>query len=180
MDRAALRAALEAILFVSPDTLSTQELARAVDCSVQEAEELLKELADDLQGRGIRLFRADAGWFLASAPELGELVRRFLGADRPARLSRAALETLALVSYLQPVTRAQVEALRGVDSWGVLQSLMERGLIEEVGRAEAPGRPLLFGTTEAFLLHFGLSSIEELPQLEELRELYRELTGRDG
>jgi segregation and condensation protein B len=179
MDRGGLKAALEAVLFVSPDSLDTEELARAVGCRAEEAEGLLQELAVELQGRGVRLFRAGGRWFLATAPELGDLVERFLGAGRPARLSRAAMETLALVAYLQPVTRAQVEAIRGVDSWGVIQSLMERGLVEEVGRANGPGRPLLFGTTEAFLLHFGISGIEELPQLEELRELYRELTGRD-
>lgn len=178
MDRGPLKAALEAVLFVSPDPLPTVDLARAVGCSAEEVERWLEELVTDLQDRGIRLFRSEAGWFLATAPELAGVVGEFLGTERPARLSRAAMETLALVAYLQPVTRAQVEALRGVDSWGVLQSLMERGLIEEVGRAEAPGRPLLFGTTEAFLLHFGISRIEELPQLAELRELYQELAGR--
>ncbi len=167
---------LEALLFVASEPVTEGELARAMGCKPAEVEVLLQELAAELEGRGIRLFRGETGWFLATAPEVAEVVESFLGSGRPAKLSRAAMETLALVAYLQPITRAQVEAIRGVDSWSVLQSLLDRGLIEEVGRSDAPGRPLLFGTTDAFLLTFGLPSIDQLPQLEELRELYRQLT----
>ena len=116
-------------------------------------------------GRGIRLQERAGRYQLVTAPETGVVVEAFLQVDVTARLSGPALETLAVVAYRQPVTRAQVEAVRGVDCSGVLRSLMQRGLIEETGRMEAPGRPVLYGITELFLNHFGLTTLRELPPL---------------
>ena len=103
---------------------------------------------------------------LVTAPEVAEDVRRFLGLSGSARLSTAALETLAIIAYRQPITRAEIEAIRGVNCDGVLRTLLAKGLIEEVGRAEGPGRPILYGTTMLFLQHFGLRSLADLPPLD--------------
>jgi segregation and condensation protein B len=100
---------------------------------------------------------------LTTAPNLAPLIERFLGLEATARLSRAGLETLAIVAYRQPVTRPGIDAIRGVNSDGVLKSLLNKGLVQEMGRAEGPGRPILYGTTSAFLQHFGLSSMDDLP-----------------
>jgi segregation and condensation protein B len=105
---------------------------------------------------------------LSTAPRFAEHVRRFLGIERQARLSAAALESLAIVAYRQPVTRSEIEAVRGVDSTGVLATLLQRELIECIGRQEGPGNPMLYATTSAFLMHFGLQSLAELPILGEV------------
>jgi segregation and condensation protein B len=110
------------------------------------------------------------GWQLATDPQYAQWVRQLFPAPKPARLSAPALETLAIIAYRQPITRADVEAVRGVNIDGVLQTLIERGLVKIAGRAEIPGRPLLYETTQFFLDHFGLRSLEELPNVEELRK----------
>ena len=102
---------------------------------------------------------------MTTAPELAEVIERFLGLEATTRLSRAALETLAIIAYQQPVTRPAIDAVRGVNSDGVIKSLLSKGLLQEVGRSEGPGRPILFGTTPEFLQHFGLNSLIELPAL---------------
>src|SRR6202011_3083185 len=109
------------------------------------------------------------GWQLVTDPNYGQWVRELFPAAKPARLTAPALETLAIIAYRQPITRADVEAVRGVNIDGVLQTLMERGLVKIAGRAEIPGRPLLYETTQFFLDHFGLRSLDELPNVEELR-----------
>jgi segregation and condensation protein B len=119
--------------------------------------------------RGFQLVEKADGWQLASDPKYGQWVRGLFPAPKPARLSSPALETLAIIAYRQPITRADVEAVRGVTIDGVLQTLMERGLVKISGRAEIPGRPLLYQTTEFFLDHFGLRNLDELPNVEELR-----------
>ena len=112
------------------------------------------------------------GWQLATDPGFAKWVRQLFPAPKPARLSAPALETLAIIAYRQPITRADVEAVRGVNIDGVLQTLMERGLVKIAGRAEIPGRPLLYETTQFFLDHFGLRNLDELPNAEELRRRY--------
>ena len=158
-------AALEALLFVSADPVPTLQLATALDLSVSAVEQGLKQLDDELQARGLRLQRHSGRVQLTTAPEMAEMVDRFLGLEATSRLSRAALETLAIVAYQQPVTRPYIEGVRGVSSDGVMKSLLGKGLIQEIGRAEGPGRPILYGTAPDFLQHFGLNSLTELPPL---------------
>ncbi|HFC10101.1 MAG TPA: SMC-Scp complex subunit ScpB [Chloroflexi bacterium] len=162
-----LEARLEALLFAAPEPVTVRRLAQALGISLAETEAALQRLESALQTRGIRLQRHRDRWQLTTAPELGTLVADFLGLEATHRLSRAALETLAIIAYRQPVTRPQVDAIRGVSSDGVLRSLLNKGLIEEVGRSEGPGRPILYGTTALFLETFGLPSLAALPSLED-------------
>jgi segregation and condensation protein B len=158
-------AALEALLFVSAEPVASSQLATALGLSISEVEQGLKQLDDELQGRGLRLQRHGGRVQLTTAAEMAEIVERFLGLEATSHLSRAALETLAIVAYQQPTTRPYIEGVRGVSSDGVMRSLLSRGLIQEVGRAEGPGRPILYGTAPDFLQHFGLNSLTELPTL---------------
>ncbi|MCS7011213.1 MAG: SMC-Scp complex subunit ScpB [Anaerolineales bacterium] len=161
-----LIAALEALLFVSPEPTTPAQLAAAVGAPLAAVEEALRSLEQALLSRGLRLQRHDGRVQLTTAPEFAEFIERFLGLEATSRLSRAALETLAIIAYQQPVTRPYVESVRGVNSDAVMKSLLGRGLIQEVGRAEGPGRPILYGTTADFLRYFGLNSLTELPPLE--------------
>jgi segregation and condensation protein B len=165
-----LAARLEALLFVAPGAVTPAQLAGALDLPPAEVEAGLKELEVVYTGpesrRGLRLQRHHGRVQLTSAPEASVWVERFLGLEATSRLSRAALETLAIIAYREPITRPQIDSIRGVNSDGVLKSLLSKGLIQEVGRAGAPGRPILYSITADFLAHFGLSSMEELPPLE--------------
>ncbi|MGB8213926.1 MAG: SMC-Scp complex subunit ScpB [Anaerolineales bacterium] len=158
-------AALEALLFVSAEPVPAAQLAAALELSVSAVEQGLEQLDGELQTRGLRLQRHGGRLQLTTAPEMAEKVERFLGLEATSRLSRAALETLAIVAYQQPVTRPYIEGVRGVSSDGVMKSLLAKGLVQEVGRAEGPGRPILYGTAPDFLQHFGLNSLTELPAL---------------
>jgi segregation and condensation protein B len=161
---------LEAVLFVADEPLSSATLAQAVEIDRQEAERLLESLAEDhaRRGSGIVLRRVAGGWRLFTNPDAAPAVERFVLSSRHSRLTKAALETLAIVAYKQPVTRHQISAIRGVDSEGVLRALVDRGLLAEVGREEGPGRPVLYGTTSSFLERLGLASIGDLPPLAPL------------
>ena len=153
------------------DELMPNEFSRATEAQVAAALEQLKiEYIE--QGRAFQLVEKAEGWQLVSDPAYAAWVRQLFPAVKPARLTPPSLETLAIVAYRQPITRADVEAVRGVAVDGVLQSLMERGLVKIAGRAEVPGRPLLYETTEFFLEHFGLRDLDELPNAEELRRRY--------
>jgi segregation and condensation protein B len=165
-----LTAELEALLFAAPGAVSIAQLAAAMDLSNAEVEKGLVDLearyaANNLE-TGLRLQRHHGRYQLTTAPQAARLVERFLGLEAGSRLSRAALESLAIVAYQQPVTRPQIDAIRGVNSDGVLKSLLSKGLIQEVGRAEAAGRPILYATTPEFLQYFGLNALEELPPLD--------------
>lgn len=161
---AGLVAALEAILFVADRPLGTGELAELTEIPPRAVEEALTALGESLSGRGLRLQRLEDAWQLTTAPEVADRVRRY--AERAeGRLSPAALEALAVVAYQQPVTRGEVERVRGVDSESVIRSLLHRRLIAEVGRRDSPGRPILYRTTFAFLERFGLEGLEHLPPL---------------
>ncbi len=164
-----LASQLEALLFIADGPVSSSELADCLGKKNTEIEKALKELDASLQNekRGIRLQWHASKVQLTSAPEFAKLVEDFLGLEATARFTRASLETLAIIAYRQPITRPGIDAIRGVNSDGVLKSLLSKGLIEESGRAEGPGRPILFSTTSDFLQHFGLSSIQELPPFEE-------------
>lgn len=162
-----LPAVLESLLFVAAGAVEPAQLAKACGVALPAVEQGLGDLAEHYRtaGRGLRLQERAGRYQLVTAPETGAVVEAFLQVDAATRLSGPALETLAIVAYRQPVTRAQIEAVRGVDCAGVLRSLMQRGLIEETARLEAPGRPVLYGVTDLFLNHFGLTTLRELPPL---------------
>lgn len=160
---------LESLLFVAAEPVDPHHLARSLALSLEQIEQGLAQLAADLQrsGRGLRLQRFNGRVQLVTAPAAAGYIETFLNLDTTTRLSGPALETLAVIAYRQPVTRAQIEAVRGVDCAGVLRSLVQRGLVAEVGRLESVGRPILYSVTELFMQHFGLEAMEQLPPLEE-------------
>jgi segregation and condensation protein B len=158
-------AELEALLFVAERPLSRREVATLAGVPRDVVDARLGDLEVSLAGRGIRLVTAGERVELVSAPEAGALIARYVGADA-VRLSPASLETLAIVAYRQPVTKAAVERIRGVDSDYTIRVLLHRRLVVELGRSDAPGRPFLYGTGFDFLERFGLTSVEELPPLE--------------
>ena len=160
-----LAAKIEAMLFVSAEPVPVAQLSQALDVTASVVERGLKELDDSLVNRGLRLQRSAGRVQLTTDSELASIVEHFLGLEATTHLSRAALETLAIIAYQQPVTRPQVDSIRGVNSDGMMKSLLSKGLIQEAGRADGPGRPILYSTTPEFLQHFGLSSIIELPPL---------------
>jgi segregation and condensation protein B len=167
-----IKSLVESLLFVADRPVLVRDLAEAIEVEATEIESALQSLDIEYQERGIRLQRKGDEIQLVSAPEAGPHIERFLGLEISGRLSAAALETLSIIAYRQPVTRAQIEAIRGVHSDGVLRSLIRRGLVEQVGRASTVGRPNLFGTTFEFLQQFGLQELNELPDWEKLgREL---------
>jgi segregation and condensation protein B len=161
---------LEAVLFVADEPLSSTILAQLIEADRRTTEALLEGLAERYQrsGSGLSLRRVAGGWRLYTHPDAAPVVERFVLSSRHTRLTRAALETMSIVAYKQPVTRHQVAAIRGVDSEGVLKALVERGLLAEVGRDEGPGRPVLYGTTPEFLERLGLHSVSDLPSLAPL------------
>jgi segregation and condensation protein B len=156
---------LEALLFVAERPLGRSEIAHLAGVDRETVDARIGDLAVSLAGRGIRLVESGERLELATAPEAGRLIARYVGADAP-RLSIPSLETLAIVAYRQPCTRATIERIRGVDSDYTLRSLLHRRLLAELGRSDAPGRPILYGTGFDFLERFGLTSIDELPPLE--------------
>jgi segregation and condensation protein B len=162
-----LVAAVEGLLFVADSPVSVVRLAEALEVTPAQVEHALNELEESSGTRGLRLQRAGSRVQLVTAPELAPSVERFLGLEARTTLSRAALETLAIIAYRQPVTRPEIEAIRGVGSDSVLRTLLSVGLIEEIERALTVGRPILYGTTFEFLQHFGLRGLDELPPLEE-------------
>jgi segregation and condensation protein B len=162
--------ALEALLFVSDEPLTVSVLAQALEVDRRVVEDLCARLAAELdeRGAGVVLRNVAGGWRLFTHPDTAPEVERFVLSSRQARLTKAALETLAIVAYKQPVTRHQVSSIRGVNSDGVLRALQDKGLIEEAGREETPGRPLLYATTPVFLERLGLPSLAALPSLAPL------------
>ncbi|MGZ5351511.1 MAG: SMC-Scp complex subunit ScpB [Actinomycetota bacterium] len=170
VDRGPLLQALEALLFVSDEPVAAVVLAQALGVERRDADSLCEELAHayDERGAGIVLRSVAGGWRLSTHPDAAPVVEQYVLSSRHARLTKAALETLSIVAYKQPVTRHQVSSIRGVNSDGVLRALVDRGLVAEVGREETPGRPLLYGTTPEFLEKLGLSSLAALPPLAPL------------
>jgi len=160
-----LAAKIEAMLFVSAEPVPVAQLSQALDVTTSVVERGLKELDEILSTRGLRLQRNAGRVQLTTAPELASLVELFLGLEATTHLSRAALETLAIIAYQQPCTRPQVDSIRGVNSDAMMKSLLSKGLVQESGRTDGPGRPILYSTTPEFLQHFGLGSIIELPPL---------------
>jgi segregation and condensation protein B len=159
-----LKSRLEALLFVAPGPVTLGQLAEALEEKPDVVEMGLHGLAEDYSlGRGLSIQWHGGKVQLTTAPQMAILVERFLGLEATARLSRAGLETLAIIAYRQPITRPGVDAIRGVNSDGVMKSLLNKGLVQEIGRTEGPGRPILYGTTSEFLQYFGISSLTDLP-----------------
>lgn len=167
-----IKAAIEAILFASGSSVELSRIAQALEIKEKEAEKHISALMDDYsaQNRGITIIKLDTAYQMVSCKEYAPQIRTVMDLRRNTPLSQAALEVLAVVAYNQPVTKAFVEQVRGVDCSGVIGSLTAKGLVEEKGRLELPGRPLLYGTTEHFLRCFNIPSIEELPPLPESEE----------
>lgn len=166
MTAADLCSAIECLLFVSQDPVSGERLAEALDVAEERIPEIIMQLRDRLEGRGLSVVELAGGYSLATRPQYAEFVERLLEPE-PERLSVPALETVAIIAYRQPITRPEIDQLRGVNSAGVVNTLMEKGLVEVAGRKDAPGRPFLLTTTQHFLASFGLRDIDELPRLGE-------------
>jgi segregation and condensation protein B len=169
-DPAEVGQALEALLFLADEPLTEASLAQVVERPRSEIGSLLSRMADDYEGRGsgLMLRRVAGGWRMFTHPAVAAYVEQFVLSSRHARLTKASLETLAIVAYKQPVTRHQISSIRGVNAEGVLRALVERGLVQEVGRDEGPGRAALFGTTPEFLERLGLASLADLPPIAPL------------
>jgi len=157
---------VESLLFVADEAVRVDRLAATLEIEPEQIEEALRTLTEQYQHRGLRLQQRGQRVQLVTAPEAASYVQRFLGLELTGKLSPAALETLAIVVYRQPVTRAQIEDIRGVNSDSVLRTLLNRGLVEEQGRLDQVGRPIIYGTTFEFLQQFGLTSLDELPPIE--------------
>ena len=157
---------IEGLLFVASDPVTVKSLAAAIECNIKDVETALEQLKDVNHSRGVRLQRQGDKIQLVSAPELTDYIERFLGLTATGKLSTPALETLAIVAYRQPITRPQIEMIRGVNSDGVLRTLISKGLVEEIGRLDTVGHPALFGTTFEFLRYFGIESMDDLPELD--------------
>lgn len=168
-----LKNVLESLIFVSDRPVSAKRLARSAHATIAEVQPLLDELVADYQDRGVRLYFIAGGYQFRSAADSSEFVKSFV-APKPLRLTRAQLETLAIVAYRQPITRPEVDNVRGVDSGSALRMLAERSLIKILGRKDEPGRPLVYGTTPRFLEFFGLSTLQDLPTLQEFSDLTEE------
>jgi segregation and condensation protein B len=165
-----LQSQIESLLFVANEPVPIGQLASVLEVTDEQIEQALMVLSYEYAHRGMRLQRKGQRVQLVTAPEAADPVRRFLGLELSGKLSPAAMETLAIVAYRQPVTRAEVEAIRGVNSDSVLRTLINRGLVEEQGRLEQVGRPILYGTTFDFLQQFGLANLDQLPPLDATQE----------
>lgn len=181
MDREEVKSVLESLLFVADGPLTVQRIAEVLDGVDKETiQALLQELQGELEApsRGLQLVEVAGGYQLRTAKVNADWVKKFLG-GRPARMGRATLETLAIIAYRQPITKAEIEAIRGVDVDGVITTLLERNLIRAVARKDVPGRPFLYGTTAEFLQLFNLKDLTELPTLKETDEISLPEISRD-
>ncbi len=169
-DRDGLKNIIESLIFVSDSPVNPKKLARAARSTIAEVQPLLDELVADYQHRGVHLYFVAGGYQFRSARESADFVKTLV-APKPIRLTRAQLETLAIVAYRQPITRPEVDDVRGVDSGSSLKMLADRGLVKILGRKDEPGRPLVYGTAPAFLEFFGLSGLKDLPTLQEFSDL---------
>jgi len=163
-----LSARIEALLFVSSGMVSIYQMAKSLEITESEVEGQLSDLDRHYKmgNHGIRLMRIKNKVQLTTAPEISKTIEAFLGLEATSTLSQAALETLAIIAYKQPVTRPEVDVIRGVNSDGVMRTLLSKGLIEELGRAETPGRPIYYGTSPEFMQYFGLESLDALPFID--------------
>ena len=170
MEQTDLQRAIEAILFASGERVELSRLAMALECDTKDVEQAANALVDEFafNRRGIRVLRLEDGYQMVSSGEMADYVTRALETRKPPRLSASQLETLTIIAYYQPATKAMVEQIRGVDSSYSVSALMYKNLIEEAGRLNVPGRPIQYRTTPDFLRTFGLSTLEELPSIEKV------------
>lgn len=170
------RASIEALLYASGGPLSMRELKKTIPEAGDRVRPALLQLVElyDREGRGLQVVEVGGGWQITTRPELHECVGRLFDAPRPTRLSIQALETLAVIAYRQPATVPEIMELRGVRSASVVRTLLEKKLIKIVGRKNVVGRPLLYGTTKEFLLRFGLKNVKDLPELQDMSEIFGE------
>lgn len=168
MEEAEIRRAIEAILFAAGDPVGIERMTLAIGAGSDQIEAALKELMDtySFERRGMRIIRLEDAYQMVSAQELSDVITRALETRKPPKLSASALETLTVIAYYQPTTKAFVEQIRGVDSSYTISALLNKKLIEEQGRLSVPGRPILYGTTPDFLRTFGIASLEELPEVD--------------
>lgn len=160
-------ARLEALLFITGTPLTVGQIAEALNLSHEDTDKLITELENEYsENRGLAIQRHGGRFQLTSHPRFAEEIEKFLGIENTSRLTKPSIETLAIIAYRQPITRPGIDSIRGVSSDGVIKSLLSKGLIQEVGRTDGPGRPILFSTTSDFLQHFGLNSINQLPPFE--------------
>jgi len=171
---------VESLLFVASEPVPVTQIAEALEVKLADVEQALADLNTETATRGLRVQRKGDRVQLTTQPECAPYVERFLGLDLTTRLSKPALETLAIIAYQQPVTRAQIEHVRGVNCDAVLSTLLNRGLIEELGRLETAGRPIQYGTTFAFLQHFGLRSLDDMPSLQPAEAAALEVLAEQG
>jgi len=169
MDSKKLKKIVEAIIFVSEEPISAREISDVLSIDEDEIKEVITDLISDYRGRGIEIESIADGFRFTTSEDVSEYVKIFVQ-DRPIKLSKHLLEVLSIVAYKQPVTRKEILSIRGKNPDGAIKSLLEKGLIKVVGRKKTAGRPKLYGTTKEFLIHFGLSSIKDLPSLEEIDE----------
>ena len=162
-----IKSLIESLLFVADEPVAVERLASAIGVDHKAVEDALRELSEEYEQRGLRLQRKKGRVQMITAPEASPHIERFLGLELTSRLSAPALETLAIVAYQQPITRAGIEAVRGVNCDSVLRNLVSKGLIEALGRLPQAGRPIVYGTTFEFLQYFGLQDLAELPPLDE-------------
>ncbi len=182
MDMKEMEAAVEGILFAAGESVEIKRICLALEADRAEVEEILRRLGDHyaFERRGIRLLRMEDSYQLCSAPDYADVIRKAFEVRKPARLSQPALEVLTIIAYYQPTTRAYVDQVRGVDSAYTVGLLLERGLIEECGRLQVPGRPILYRTTKHFLRSFHLTSLEDLPEIPGLESEGQLRLGADG
>jgi segregation and condensation protein B len=182
MEREDIKSVIESLLFVAETPLTIQRLGEVLEgVAKEDIRSTLDELQAELEAnrRGVRLVEVAGGYQLRTAKVNADWVKKFLG-GRPARMGRATLETLAIIAYRQPITRADIEAIRGVDVDGVINTLLDRSLIRAVARKDVPGRPFLYGTTPEFLQLFNLKDLTQLPTLKEMAEMtLPEIPGED-
>jgi len=171
MDENELKKIIETLLFITDEPLSAQRIAKI--CEIEDIEYVKSKIEEikhdyDMNFRALAIVQVAGGWQMATRPEYGIWVRKLYQSRLTLRLSNAALEVLAIIAFKQPVTKAEIEAIRGVDSSGPIDTLLERKLITSIGRKETLGRPIMYGTTEDFLKQFGLNSLNDLPKLENI------------
>lgn len=165
-----LKTVVESLVFVADKPITVQDLARVARADARDVRKLLHELRDEYQSRGIQLDEVAGAWQFRSSVANAPFVRELLQA-KPVRLTRAQVESLSIIAYRQPITRPEIDEIRGVDSGSALKVLLDRNLVRHIGRREEPGRPLLYGTTSHFLEFFGLRALKDLPMLREYTEL---------
>ena len=167
---------IESLLFMSGEPLNIKEISSIIECDIDYTKEIINNMKDEFEkdNRGIKLIQLENNLQLVTKEENSNYIQKLLKTNVRQSLSQAALETLAIVAYKQPITRIDIDEIRGVKSDRAIQTLVEKKLIRECGRLEVPGKPILYGTTEEFLRHFGLESLKELPSLEQILDEFKE------